>query len=230
MKTPSKSRKLTKQEFSEKLKNNRLALTFIGMSNIGKSYWSRKLAEIGFKHIDCDGRIENKLKQRAQTIKNHGTAGLAEWMGFPHEKRFLKTQAQYLNAEKEVMTEIIDDLNQEIPGNIAIDTSGSFIYAGHPICEGIRKKSLIVYIKPPEEMKKKLFENFIKNPKPVIWGDMYEKKEHESKMGALDRCYPKLLDYRSKLYEKYADISISYESIYGKTDAEEFLELIKNQL
>ncbi len=226
--------KLTEHEFLRRLNNNQLVLTLIGMSNIGKSYWAKKLAEIGFKHIDCDGRIENKLLQRSFKIKNNGVSGLAEWMGYPHEERFPKTQAEYLSTEKEVMLEIIDELEKGIIessiGNIAIDTSGSFIYAGKETCQGIREKSLIVYIKAPKEMKEKMFEKFIENPKPVIWGDIYKKREDESEIDALARCYPDLLDYRFKLYEECADISIPYESIYQKIDTAGFIELIKNQL
>lgn len=224
------TKKLTKQEFLRRLNANQLVLTLIGMSNIGKSYWSKRLEETGFKHIDCDGRIENKLRQRSAEIKNNGPAGLAEWMGYPYEERFKKTQAEYLNTEREVMMEIIDELEQGVTENIAIDTSGSFIYTGEAPQEGIRKNSLIVYIKAPKEMREKMFKKFIEHPKPVIWGKIYTKKENESEMDALARCYPDLLDYRFKLYEECADISIPYESIYKKVDTAGFLELVKNQL
>lgn len=224
------NQKLTKQEFLEKLNNNQLVLSIIGMSNIGKSYWARRLSGVGFEYINCEGIIETKLREKSFEIKNHGPAGLAEWMGYPHEERFSKTQAEYLNTEKEVMLEIIDDLEREVSGNIAIDTTGSFIYTGEEAYKGIREKSLIIYIKEPEGRKKKMFEKFIDSPKAVIWGDTYSKREDESEMEALARCYPDLLDYRSKVYEKYADISIPFESIYKKVNANGFLELIKNQL
>jgi len=221
---------MTPQEFTERLKNNQLVLTIIGMSNIGKSHWAENLAGIGFKHIHCDGRIESKLKERSFIIKNSGPAGLAEWMGYPHEDRFPKTQAEYLNTEKEVMMEIVDGLDKKIEGNTAIDTSGSFIYTGPDAHKGIREKSLVVYIKAPEGKIQEMFEKFIESPKPVIWGDKYDRKEGESEMEALARCYPALLEYRFKLYEECADISIPFDSIYKKVDANGFLELIKNQL
>ena len=221
--------RMNQQEFLEKLNNNQLVLSLIGMSNIGKSNWSKKLTGIGFNHMDCDGRIGGKLKQKSIKIRD-GTAGLAEWMGYPHEERFAHTQAEYLNTEKEVIMEIIDELEKGIPSNTAIDTSGSFIYTEQKVREDIREKSLIVYIKAPKEMREKMFKKFMKNPKPVIWGDIYKKREDESGTDALARCYPDLLDYRFKLYEECADISIPYESIYQKVDTAGFLELIKNQL
>lgn len=224
------AKNLTKQEFLKRLNNNQLVLTLIGMSNIGKSHWSKKLGEIGFKHISCDGRIENKLRQHSVEIRNNGTAGLAEWIGYPYEKRFKKTQAEYLSTEKEIMMEIIDELEQGVTENIAIDTSGSFIHTGKTTQEGIRKNSLIVYIKIPIEMKEEMYKKFIEHPKPIIWDKIYTKRKTENEIDALARCYPDLLDYRLKLYEECADISISYESIYNKVDAAGFLKLIKNQL
>ena len=53
--------KLSKSQFETLLEENRLVLSFIGMSNIGKTYWSKKLQGVGFKHIDCDDLIEKNV-------------------------------------------------------------------------------------------------------------------------------------------------------------------------
>ncbi len=38
--------KLSKRQFDQLLLENQLVISFVGMSNIGKTYWSKKL--IGF--------------------------------------------------------------------------------------------------------------------------------------------------------------------------------------
>ncbi|OGJ42656.1 hypothetical protein A3B60_02720 [Candidatus Peregrinibacteria bacterium RIFCSPLOWO2_01_FULL_39_12] len=224
--------KLTKREFSKKIKNNQLVLSLIGMSNIGKTYWAEKFKKTGFCHAHCDNLIEEKLRNTKIISKNiQGINDIAKWMGHPYEARFKKTQIKYLGFEKESLTEIMEKLDKGALGNTIIDTTGSVIYTGSKIYKKLRDRSLIVYIKETEEMREKMFENFIKVPKPVIWGNIYRKRKNENKEEALARCYRELLKYRSKLYEKYANIIIPHKIIGdGKASVYEFLELIKNQL
>ncbi len=54
---------MNKEKFAEKLRNNELVLSLIGMSNVGKTYWGRKSKEIGFRHIECDQIIEKNFRK-----------------------------------------------------------------------------------------------------------------------------------------------------------------------
>ena len=224
--------KLNKRQFSKKIENNQLVLSLIGMSNIGKTYWAEKFKKIGFYHAHCDNLIEEKLRDAKIISKNiQGINRIAKWMGYPYEARFKEAQIKYLGFEKESLMGIMEKLDKGALGNTIIDTTGSVIYTGSKVYKKLRAKSLIVYIKETEEMRKRMFENFIKIPKPVIWGNIYKKRKNENKEEALARCYRKLLEYRAKLYEKYADIIIPHKIIEdGKAGVYEFLELIKNQL
>jgi shikimate kinase len=226
------SRKLTRQEFSKRLKNNQLVLSLIGMSNIGKTYWAEKFKKIGFYHAHCDNLIEEKLRNAKIISKNiQGINGIARWMGHPYEARFKEAQIKYLGFEKESLMEIMGKLDKGALENTIIDTTGSVIYTGSKIFKKLRDKSLIVYIKETKEMRERMFENFTKVPKPVIWGNIYKKRKNENKETALARCYRELLKYRSELYGKYANIIIPHKIIEnGKASVYEFLELIKNQL
>jgi shikimate kinase len=221
-------KKLTKEEFDNRLKNNRLVISLIGMSNIGKSRWSKKLIEIGFARVHCDDMIGQKLV--AYLDPQLGTEGMAKWMGHPYEKRSAKTQKQYLEAEKKTMLEVIESL-ENASQNSVVDTTGSFIHLDEPTCRKFCEKTLIVYIKADAATRKKIFNRYMENPKPVIWQEIFKPRKNEKNEDALKRCYVNLLNHRAKLYEKYADVTINKTLIKDdKVDVHGFLELIKARL
>ena len=59
-----------------------MKLSIVGMSGLGKSYWSKKLEEAGVKRFCCDEEITRKL-QKALTRPDGSRMDLGEWMGFP---------------------------------------------------------------------------------------------------------------------------------------------------
>ena len=57
-----------------------------------------------------------------------------------------------------------------------------------------------------------MFEQYLKEPKPVVFGDVYSQEEGETSIQTLSRCYRKLLDLRSTLYAECADVIIPRRS------------------
>ena len=222
--------KISKQEFENKLANNKLVISLIGMSNIGKTHWSKKLRKANFKHQCCDDLIEKTLEPELKALGYKGLADMAKWLGHPYESRFTENQKDYLKHEWAVMENITRELSNEINQNTTIDTTGSVIYTGDEICNKLKGKSLIVFIEATPQMKEEMFKRFLDNPKPIIWAHSFNKKENESDFEALKRCYPELLEYRTSQYKKHADIIIPYKKIDYRHTAEKFLELIKNHL
>lgn len=204
--------KLTKAQFTEKLSLGNLAITLIGMSNIGKSTWSRRLSKINFHHIEFDKILAEKLQM----------PDLAKWLGQPYDRQFPKNQQTLLDLESSTLNEI---LNQKFNQNTIIDTPGSIIYCEKS--QSLKEKSLVIYIEATPEMKEAMFEVFLKHPKPIIWGDKFE--NHEDNYQALKNSYPKLLAHRSKLYEELADITIPYLDIETR-DTTDFLNKIHETL
>ena len=222
--------KISKSQFEEELEKNTLTLSIIGMSNIGKTLWSKHLSKIGFNHICCDDLIEDKLEPELKALGYKGLQDIAKWLGHPYEERFTENQKLYLALEIETMKEILNQIKQK-SNNTVIDTTGSVIYTGENICSAIKAKSLVIYIESSKKMKDKMFNNFLKHPKPIVWGDSYQRKNDETNKVALARCYPDLLAYRSRLYEKYADLKIPAHKVdSSKIDTDEFLQIVKNHL
>lgn len=188
--------------------------SLIGMSSAGKTYWSFKLQEAGFVRLTCDDLIEEKLKPELVKLGYKGLADVAKWMGFPYDDQYPQTSHKYLSLENDVMNEIFNQIRNHKFGdrNVIIDTTGSVIYTTGSVIEQLQELSTIIYLEIPEEKKRELYTEFLRNPKPIIWGESYRKEPDESEIEAIARSYDDLLKYRTKRYEEIADITIPFDT------------------
>lgn len=186
-------------------------ITLIGMSNIGKSYWSKKLAEeAGFRRISCDDLIEKRLGPELSELGYQGIHDVARWMGQPYEARYPAASQRYVEVERAVMLDAIATLRKADPHEppYALDTTGSVIYAGEDVIHELKSLTQVVYIAASSQHVSRLFADYLAMPKPVIWGDAYVCARGETQEDALERCYPQLLSSRARLYERMADVII----------------------
>lgn len=207
-----------------------MKISLIGMSGVGKSYWAKKLEEKGFKRFCCDDLIEEKLGEELSALGHSGIQDVAKWMGQPFDPQYSATSKLYIEYETETLRGILDKIEKE-KENIVIDTTGSVILTGEKLLARLSKLTSIVYLEASIEFRKQLYEVFIKEPKPVIWGDIFNKKENESDFDALKRCYPELLKFRSTKYEELADFKVDY-TFLRKPDSssEEFITFLINNM
>jgi hypothetical protein len=180
------------------------------MSGSGKSHWSTELAELGFLRFCCDDLIAYKLAR--ELIRNDGTAmDLGEWMGFPYEPQYKERESKYLACEIEVIGGVLDYLSRSNrEEKVVVDTTGSVIYAGEDILGKIRSATTVVHLAIPPEIKEKMLEVYVDQPRPVLWRDIFFKKQGETNEKALARCYPLLLAFRERLYGLHAHVTIDY--------------------
>lgn len=221
---------LSKRQFRQLLKDKKLVISFIGMSNIGKTYWSKKFNTIGFNHWCCDELIQEKLTPYFAQKKCSNIVDVSQWMGQPYDKRFAINQQKYLSFEKEVLESILIQIKNNKTNNTVIDTTGSVVHTGRDLCLKLKQNSLIIYIKASENMKEEMFKKYIKEPKPVVFENIFVKKKNETNIDALERCYKKLLNLREKYYSKYADIIIPSKNIKHSMNASQFISLIEKSL
>lgn len=194
-----------------------MRISLIGMSGVGKTYWSTRLAQYGFVRFCCDDIIEQKLENELKPLGYAGIADVSKWMGQPYDARYEATSRKYLQFEKEAMQEIFD-ATSSLPKdtNVVIDTTGSVIYTDDIILQQLKEVSRIIYLETSQSVQKKMYELYLQDPKPVIWGRSFSKKANESNIEALARCYPQLLVYRSQYYQKYAHKIIPYSAHHQK--------------
>lgn len=201
------------------------SITLIGMSNAGKSYWRRELAQHGFSPYCCDDEIEKLLGPILTDGGYQGIEDVARWMGLPHEEYSRERQRRYLTQELLVMWKAMRQLRGE--RKLVIDSTGSVIYTGEQVRKNLRARSLVVLIDVPQSMQDEMYRQFLAKPKPVIWGDVYAPLPGESPEAALARCYPILLQTRNELYHKWAYVVVDraklHEPGFGTDD---FLKLI----
>ena len=204
-----------------------MKLTLIGMSNVGKSYWSEKLVKLGFKRFCCDDLIEQKLEPHLIKQGYSGIHDVSKWMGLPFEKQYPANGQFYLDCETKVMKEILDYINKS-NDKIVIDTTGSVIHTNTTILQQIKMLTKVVYLKSPYSIIQEMLNKFIEHPKPVFWANMFLKNPNENNMQAIKRCYPKLISFRGLQYNRFADIILDYYKLKDpKFTVKNFIEALK---
>ena len=204
-------------------------LALIGMSGAGKSYWSSKLINQGFHSFCCDDLIEKKLEEFLW-LPNGKKISMAEWMGHPYEPQYIQAEQNYLEFEVEMMESICSFLREDgyQDKNVVVDTTGSLIYTGETLIGCLGEITTIVYLKAQLGSIKAMYETFLRDPKPVLWQGRFNKQPQESNQEALLRCYPELLRSRQREYERYADVTIDFETLRKREfGVKGFLETIQ---
>lgn len=205
-----------------------MRISLIGTSGSGKSYWSNKFEkELGYQRFSCDELIEKKL---SALLKPYGTGihALAAWMGEPFEERYAETSAKYLQFEEEVLREIVQELSKSKNDKIIVDTTGSFIYTPESLRKELKSLCTMAYLEVPTEARDEVFALYFSDPKPIIWGNSFNQKAEEGERDALARCYHDLMEFRTKEYEKHAEVTIPFETHKRHAQsARDFLKLLE---
>jgi shikimate kinase len=181
----------------------------IGMSGAGKSSWASKLAAAGFTWLHCDELIADRLRA-SFAIGARSVHDLGNWMGFPYDARYAEREAIYLASETEVLGTIAEDIAQSryTSTNLIIDLTGSAIYVDREILNRIRQFATIVYLAVSPKRHDQMVQDYITNPRPLVWNGFYRPLPHEDPAAALARCYPHLLADRERQYAEISDIKL----------------------
>lgn len=211
---------LTAEEFDAHVKNGTCRLSFIGMSNGGKSYRARVLRDqSGFILYSVDDEI----------IKQMGFRDMDEisaWMGYPSSPGYAEREAQYLELEGKFTKQAAMKTHGR---NLVFDTTGSVAQLDKKVLEALDENTLIVHLDVGENALPTLMERFFKEPKPVAWGEFFTMQPGESEEAALRSSYPTLLNERLSRYRALAHLNIPAKKLYD-TSGEETLAVIRSHL
>ena len=206
-----------------------MRIALIGMSGIGKSYWSNRLQESGFVRFDCDEIIAQKLSQE-MGLALKTVLDVGQWMGLPTESHYKARADQYLALEAAVLQEIVTALETDkalAKADVVIDTTGSAIYAPPAILTNFRRQVKTVYLAATPEVRSAMLQAYLQNPPPVIWNDLFQPEAGEPLSETFRRCYAALLQDRERLYEKFSDKRLEYQDHRNLAlTTTEFLELV----
>lgn len=190
---------LTRAEFRTHIRNKTLRLAFVGMSNCGKSYRSRILAnEDDFFWHHVDGEIQKQLGFSDMS-------SISSWLGYPNTSTYRERERAYLEAEN--ITTKVAELDTH-GKNLVFDTTGSVIYLDADTHAWLKAQCLVVNIDVGEEAVSAMLEKFIAEPKPVIWDNMFDPQPGETERDTIARCYPRLLHDRLARYRALAHMTI----------------------
>src|SRR5260370_28679831 len=101
------------------------------MSGAGKSYWTTRIAAVGYPVISCDAQIEDRLKPALESGGYNGINGVAAWMGWPHLPTYSEREAAYLSEEIAVLNEDLTSLEKHTGRILVIDNTGRLHYEEH---------------------------------------------------------------------------------------------------
>ncbi|MBZ5528514.1 MAG: hypothetical protein LAN71_11515 [Acidobacteriia bacterium] len=211
--------------------NTPLRLALIGMSGAGKSFWTRKLAAQGSPALSCDDLIEQRLQPLLAAGGYQGIGGVAAWMGWPDSPHYAEREAQYLQEEIAVLSEVLDDLSRDAQKPLVLDTTGSVIHAGNHLLLRLRRQMTVVYLAASEQERQLLIERYLADPKPVLWRGAFQPRPGEAPRDTVARCYPALIAARRQSYEALAHCTIPLAELRDPSlTAADFLEKIQRAL
>jgi len=205
-------------------------LALIGMSGAGKTFWTKKLAEQGTPAVFCDDRIEQRLAPKLAPGGYSGINGVAAWMGWPDSANYAEREAEYLAEEIHTLDDALQKLDREPEASLALDTTGSVIYAGNHLLMRLRRQMTVVYLAATAEELQLLIERYLNDPKPVLWRGAFQPKTGETARETVKRCYPALIEARRRSYEALAHCTLQISALRdGTMDADVFLKMVQTK-
>jgi len=201
------------------------------MSGVGKTFWTKRLAQAGHRTICCDDRIEQRLRSRLESGGYAGIHGVASWMGWPDNSTYAEREAEYLVEEIATLDEVLTDLERNPSSELILDTTGSVIYTGNNLLRRLRRQMSIVYLVASAEEQQLLMERYLHDPKPVLWRGAFQPKKGETPRETVARCYPILIAARRQSYEALAHCTLAVAELRdASSDPAVFLSKVSARL
>lgn len=203
------------------------AITLIGMSGVGKTYFSMKLAEWGWGHYSCDVEIGKDLLGLDRDMKAADISALHEFLGLPGDvaqgglpmQEYKRRQRVYKNAEiVSLMT--LGERIRAAGGRFVNDSTGSLVeITNHDVIDFVGARTKVIYIRGCGRQEEALIERAQAYPKPIyyppakfdLWVAEYLTEQDLSDSAQMDPAgfsrwvFPKLLESRLPKYQAIAD-------------------------
>ncbi len=206
-----------------------MKLTLIGMSTVGKSYWSERFEAAGFERIDLDGLIRDQLVAHIDNCQVQSHQDISDWLGLPDEPRYAENEKKLMQFEVEALKYAVSILeNKPKNARVVVDTGGSLVYTPPQYWQLLKQFTPIIYLKMDKTIHQTLVDNYLRDPRWVIWNGCFDPQKGETLLETYSRCYSNLIKGREKLYEIYADYTLEYGIHRDRNmTVDAFLKLLK---
>jgi shikimate kinase len=186
-----------------------MKITLIGMSTVGKSYWSQKFVDAGFERIDLDNIIADYLAAYTGNTESFDT--MNQWLGLPDEPRYAEHEKIFMKMEEDALKYAISILeNADKNANIIVDTGGSLVYTPPQYWQLFKQYVRVIYLKMDKTIHQTLIDNYLRDPRAMIWNGCFQPKQGETRHETYSRSYSDLIAGREEFYEIYADTTFEY--------------------
>lgn len=186
-----------------------MVITLIGMSTVGKSYWSAKFVEAGFERLDLDEMIKKRFEDYVGSPQTYLSMG--KWLGFPDDEGFDEREQKLKQIEAEVLCDVTLMLKNRDKKRLIIDTGGSLVYAPPQYWQNFKQFVKVIYLKMDKKQYQGRIDLYLQEPRFMLWNNQFKSRVGESRYESYLRCYANLLGEREQFYEKYADFELAYE-------------------
>ena len=188
-----------------------MQLGFIGMSGVGKTYWSRRLAGAGFRRLDCDALLATRMRAAGRTTL-WNLEDLGAWLGMPYEAGYPEREAQYIRYEVEILEGILAERAHTAgpADNLVVDMSGSAIYAGAALFARLRRFLTIVYLEITPAVHEQMLQTYLARPLSLIWRGVEHPPGQTFRPETIGADYRRLIAFRESLYAAFCDVRIPY--------------------
>jgi shikimate kinase len=123
-------------------------------------------------------------------------------MGMPWTDGHFEREAAYLALEADLTAVALERATG--PERHVIDTTGSVVHLPSSLQQRLHALATVVYLDAGPDAAAALLARYLREPKPVIWGDAWAPRGGEAPEATLARCYPELLARRDRLYRALA--------------------------
>lgn len=168
-------------------------IVLLGMSGVGKSFHSGKLKREGYKVFHIDDQIALSLGEK-------DVHDIASWLGQPYDEKYKGNSETYLSLEDRFTREALVYAENHPDERIVIDTTGSLVYLGDETLEMLSKVEVSILLDSSEDVVERMIGTYLREPKPVIWGEMAALFSKEGYLEEVKTFYPELLRKRRSLY------------------------------
>jgi len=230
------------------------AISLIGMSGVGKTYFSLKLKEWGWDHYSCDVEIGKDLLGLDREMKAGDISALNEFLGLPGDdaqgglplREYKRRQRLYKNAEIVSLMRLGRKVREaKAAGKPFVnDSTGSLCeITNTDVIDFVGAHTKIVYIRGSGDQEQALLDRARAYPKPIyyppaqfdLWVAEYLHDQGLSDSAQMDPLafsrwvFPILLKTRLPKYQAIADahgVTIESSDLEKVASKAEFLELI----
>lgn len=209
------------------MKPKNYKFTLIGMSQTGKTFWSKRIQNQGYKYMHYQDFIESKLEEE---LKKDGFSSIeeaVEWMKKPYAIQYKKIVNMYVELEEMALKNIIKDLKKlKDDERVVVDTTGSIIDINPELLKELESLTTVIFLDVPDSVQRKMLGVYLEYPKPVYWGKEFERNLDETYEKALKKHYSKIVKQRKSQYREHADIILNYYLLRSKNfSADNFINI-----